>query len=81
MTEILVILEIVAGLTALVLTAMGFTNLAWAQGASSPELQRASSAKTRRLLIWGGVFWAITVLCLYLTLVLSGPMPGLSPQG
>jgi fatty acid desaturase len=66
---ILPILEVISGLIALGFTAMAFTNLAWAEGASSPELKRESATRTRRLFIWAGVFWALTVLCLYLSLV------------
>ena len=66
---ILPLIELLSGLVALVLTAMAFTHLAWAEGASSPELKRESATRTRRLFIWAGVFWALTVLCLYLSLV------------
>ena len=81
MREMLPIFEIVAGIIALVISAMAFTNLAWAQGASSPELQRESSAKTRRLFYWAGVFWVITVVCLYLSFVWHAPIIQDTMQG
>lgn len=65
---ILPLIELISGLIALVLTAMAFTNLSWAEGASSPELRRASSARTRSLFIWAGAFWALTVLFAYLSM-------------
>ncbi len=65
---ILPVIEVIAGLIALVLTAMAFTNLSWAEGASSPELRRASSARTRRLFVWAGAFWAVTLLLAYLSM-------------
>ena len=64
---ILPLIELLSGLVALVLTAMAFTHLAWAEGASSPELRRESSARTRSLFIWAGGFWAVTFLCAYLS--------------
>ena len=63
---ILPLLEMVSGLIALVLTTMAFTHLSWAEGASSPELRRESSTRTRSLFIWAGGFWALTFLCYYL---------------
>ena len=65
---ILPLIEICAGLIALVLTAMAFVNLSWTQGCSSPDLIRKSQASTRRLFIWAGVFWAITFLFAYLSM-------------
>ena len=64
---VLPLIEVISGLIALVLTAMAFTHLSWAEGASSPELRRESSTRTRSLFIWAGGFWAVTVLFAYLS--------------
>ena len=70
-----VLVEVVTGLIALVLAAMGFTNMAWSEGASSQALKRESAAKTKRLLIWAAVFAAITFLLAYLGSAAPHPTP------
>lgn len=62
--------EIISGLIALILTAIAFTDLSWAQGASSQEMKLASQARCRRMFMWAGGFWALTVLFLFLGLII-----------
>ena len=69
--------EITAGLIALILTAMAFTNLMWSEGASSHELKQASARKTKSLFIWAGVFWALTAVLAYLSVLQAPPLPSL----
>lgn len=68
MARFMPILEIVFGLIALVLTAMAFTYLSWAEGMSDARIQLQSRHKTRSLFYWAGGFWAATVLSLFLCL-------------
>jgi hypothetical protein len=59
----LLLAEWITGVIALLLTAMAFTDLSWGEGASSQEMKRAAMAKCKRLFMWAGGFWAITILC------------------
>jgi hypothetical protein len=61
--DILLVLELAAGVAALVLTAMAFTHLSWSEGASSGAMQRASLVRSKRLFWWAGGFWALCLLC------------------
>ena len=60
---ILLIIELGCGVAALVLTAMAFTNLSWAEGASSQEMKRAAGRQTKRLFAWSGVMWVLAFVC------------------
>jgi hypothetical protein len=68
MGKFIPIIEVAFGLVALVLTAMAFMYLSWSQGMSDARMQLASRQKTRRLFYWAGGFWALTVICLCLTM-------------
>jgi len=68
-------LEIAAGLVALVITAMAFTNLMWSEGASSGQLKRESAQKTKRLFTWAVIFWVLTWLFAYLAAAQAPPPP------
>ena len=63
------IVEVAFGLVALILTAMGFTSLSWAQGMSDAVMKEKSRVRARRLFYWCGLFWALTVGTLYLCLI------------
>lgn len=58
--------EMGSGLIALILTAMAFTHLSWAEGASEPTLRAKSRLVARRLFLWAGAFWAVCFACAYL---------------
>lgn len=60
---IMLVIEIVAGLAAVIVTAMAFTNLAWAEGAPAQSMKRESLARTKRLLVLAGVLWLVAVVC------------------
>ena len=63
MAKILLYGEWTAGIIALVLTAMAFTEMSWGEGGSSQDMSRKAMARAKRLFIWAGGFWAVTILC------------------
>lgn len=64
---ILLLTEIVSGIAALLVTAMAFTHLSWAEGASSPGLRRESLTRAKRLFAWAGGLWVVCIVS-YLSL-------------
>ena len=64
---ILLLIEVISGIAALLLTAMAFTHLSWAEGASSQAMKRESMARAKGLFALAGGLWAVCVLC-YLSL-------------
>jgi uncharacterized membrane protein len=62
------IVEIVAGIIALLYAGAAFINLTWSEGASSQKMQKESARKTRRLFAIAGVFALICVVCAYLSM-------------
>jgi hypothetical protein len=73
----LVLVEVLAGVTALILAAMAFTSLTWAEGASSQAMKRASAVKAKRLFLWAAGFAVVTAVCAYLSM----HQPTLPPEG
>ena len=61
--KILLLIEVASGIAALVLTAMAFTHLSWAEGASAQGMQRQSMSRAKRLFVWAGALWAVCVFC------------------
>jgi hypothetical protein len=56
--NVLLIVEVVAGVLALMLTAAAFIEMSWSEGASQLPMKQAAAARSRRLFIIAGVFWA-----------------------
>jgi hypothetical protein len=65
---ILVLIEIIAGIIALLFAGAAFVNLGWSEGASSGALQRESARKSRRMFLVAGVFAVISVVCAWIAL-------------
>lgn len=55
------IIEVVSGIAALLLTAMAFTHLVWSEGAAAQTMQRQSWARAKRLFWLAGILWTICV--------------------
>ena len=69
----LAILEIAAGLVALIITAMAFTTLMWSEGASSGQMKKDSARKMKVLFGWAIAFWLLTGLLAYLSAAQAPP--------
>ncbi len=67
------IIEVVSGIAALLVTAMAFTHLVWSEGASAQTMQRESLARTKRLFLLAGLLWAICVGSYVFTRAQSSP--------
>jgi len=68
MMPTVVIIEIVSGIIALLFAGAAFTNLTWAEGASSQAMKRESAWKTKRLFVVAGFFAAVCGVCAYLSM-------------
>ena len=77
-----VIIEVVSGIAALVVSAMAFTALSWGEGAASQAMQREFMARAKRLFVVAGVLWAVCFGCyLYLSLGAGPVVPRANPSG
>lgn len=61
--NVLLIIEVVAGVLALMLTAAAFIELSWAEGASQLPMKQAASARSRTLFILAAILWAVALAC------------------
>lgn len=61
--NVLLVVEVVAGVLALLLTAAAFIELSWAEGASQLPMKQAAAVRSRRLFFLAGVLWAVALAC------------------
>jgi hypothetical protein len=70
---ILLVIEMVSGIIALLVTPVAFTSLSWGEGASSGAMKRESLARAKRLFWVAGALWAICILS-FLAMRFGGPI-------
>lgn len=79
--NIALIIEVVSGIAALLLTAMAFTHLVWSEGAAVQTMQRQAWARAKRLFLVAGVLWAVCVGSYLFMRFQPGPGPLGAPGG
>ena len=64
----LVVVEILSGIVAILLTGVALVNYSWVEGASAYTMKQESLRRAKRLGLAAVVFWAITGICAYVAM-------------